>query len=237
MDKNVHKGHRARLRQNMSKLDFEQLQQHQVLEYLLSFVVARKDTNPIAHNLINHFGSFSAVLEAPANELMSVKGVGEVTAVFLHEFLNFYNYYVNNRSKRITVITNPMTALFYAKQLLSNQLVELFYVVLLDSQGAVLNTRKMGKGTKSSINVQIRDITKYALEHNAAQIFICHNHPDTDSTPSAEDLVFTEELTKALEPIGIKMSEHIIVGVDDCYSFKSGYKITSDMIKEYNQSR
>ena len=207
---------------------------HQVLEYLLSFVIARKDTNPIAHNLINHFGSFDKVLEAPVDELVKVNGVGQVTAVFLHEFLNFYEYYATHRVKKLSNITNSAGAALYSLELLKNKTNEEFYAILLDSQGFVLESHKMAQGSKSSVHVQIRDITKYALSKNAVQVVICHNHPDTDSTPSAEDIRFTQELENALKPNGINLLEHIIVGNDDCYSFRSSYKITPQMLSSYN---
>jgi len=233
MNKSIHSGHRIRLRDSMQKTDFDNMQPHQVLEYLLSFVIARKDTNPIAHQLINHFGSFDAVFEASVEELQQVDGVGEVAATFLHDFTRFFDYYNSHRAKKINCITNSITATMFANYLLANKLKEELYAILLDAQGYVLEYRKMADGNKSSVNVQIRDITKYALSHNATQVVVCHNHPTTDSSPSAEDVIFTDNLKDALTPNGISFNEHIIVGVNDCYSFNSGYKITKDMINSY----
>ena len=234
MTKGVHSGHRARLRQNMLAMGVDKMQPHQVLEYLLSFVIARKDTNPIAHNLINKFGSFDAVLEAPINELMQVDGVGEVAATFLHTFLDFYDHYSNNKVKKITAITNSMTATIFALGLLKNKTHEQLYAILLDAEGYVIDYKKLADGTKTSLNIHVREITKYALSHNATQVVVCHNHPDTDSTPSAEDNVFTDNLRTALTPNGITLNEHIVVGDVDCYSYNSGYKIDANMIEEYN---
>ena len=233
MKNNVHSGHRTRLRETMLKNDMNNMQPHQVLEYLLSFVVAQRDTNPTAHNLINKFGSIDGVFEAPIEELEQVEGVGKVTATFLHSFLSFYDYYSNHKVKKITSITNTITAVIFANSILKNKLKEELYAILLDAQGFVLDYRKMSDGTKSSVSVKIRDITKYALSHNATQVIVCHNHPDTDSTPSAEDELFTENLRNALTPNGISMNEHVIVGNSDSYSFNSGYKIDENMIKEY----
>lgn len=233
MANNVHTGHRQRLRETMQVVGMENMQEHQVLEYLLSFVVAQRDTNPTAHNLINHFGSFGAVLEASVEELESVQGVGKVTATFLHTFLKFYDYYLQHKPKKIDCINNSMMASMFASSVLKSKLTEQFYCALLDPQGYVITYKKMAEGSKSKLNVFIRDITKFALSHNATQVLVCHNHPDADSSPSAEDEEFTENLKLALIPNGIKMMDHVIVGKDDYYSFHVGYKYTDEQITEF----
>ncbi len=233
MTKGLHSGHRARLRQNMLENGMENMQQHQVLEYLLSFVIARKDTNPIAHRLIDTFGDICGVFEAPVEELKRIDGVGEVAATFLHSFLHFSNYYHKARGKRITYIINSASTVILAKSLFAGKQEEEMYAVLIDDFGKVLGTKKLANGTKSYVNVCIRDITRYALLYNAKKVLICHNHPDSTCTPSAEDKTFTESLKEALKPNQLEVSDHIIVGIDGCYSFNAGMYISEDMVDDF----
>ena len=233
MAKGLHSGHRARLRQNMLNNGMDNMQQHQVLEYLLSFVIARKDTNPIAHNLIDTFGDICGVLEAPVEELKQIDGVGEVAATFLHSFLQFSNYYNKARGKRITYVINSASTVILAKSLFAGKQKEEMYAVLIDDFNKVLGTKKLADGTKSYVNVCIRDITRYALMYNAKKVLICHNHPDSNSTPSAEDVAFTEQLKIALKPNQLEVKDHIIVGLDGCYSFNADMYISDDMVEEF----
>ncbi len=222
MAKNIHQGHRARMREVMRNVGLENMQEHQVLEYLLSFVVAQRDTNPTAHKLIERFGSFGEVLEASRNDLMQVDGVGDVVATFLSTFRDFYHYYNSHRKKLVYCINTTPDAVFFMRKILAGKSVEEFYVAALDGKGYVVAHKRMGTGSLTKVNVNIRDIIKFALDNNVNKIMIGHNHPDGDCTPSAEDLQFTDALKDALRYADIEMLEHIIVGKDKSYSYRSG---------------
>ena len=79
----LHKGHRQRLRQRILDQGLDSLEPHEILEYLLGCVIPRQDTNPLAHALIDRFGSLNAVFSAGMPELREVKGVGPNTARWL----------------------------------------------------------------------------------------------------------------------------------------------------------
>ena len=80
----VHENHRERMRRRVEKYGLDSLEEHEALEYLLFFVIPRRDTNPLAHALIGRFGSFAGVLEASEEELRTVEGIGPAAARFLH---------------------------------------------------------------------------------------------------------------------------------------------------------
>ncbi|MBQ7858523.1 MAG: hypothetical protein IJ347_00090 [Faecalibacterium sp.] len=95
----LHQDHRERMRRRVERYGLESLEEHEALEYLLYFAIPRRDTNPIAHALLNRFGSFAAVLEAAEEELLTVEGVGPSTARFLHAIQAIDRYYVASRSR------------------------------------------------------------------------------------------------------------------------------------------
>ena len=82
-DKGIHTGHRGRLREIINNTDATTLPEHQILELILTYVLPQKDVNPLAHELLNEFGSLANVFDANVTELTKINGVGEVVASFL----------------------------------------------------------------------------------------------------------------------------------------------------------
>ena len=88
-----HQGHRQRMRERVQNYGLDSLAEHEALEYVLYLTNAQKDTNGIAHDLIDRFGDFAAVLEASEEELCTVEGVGPATARMLHLLPEISRYY------------------------------------------------------------------------------------------------------------------------------------------------
>lgn len=220
--KNIHAGHRQRLRDSALKHGLNSMHDHQVLEFLLTFVVPQKDTNEIAHRLINEFGSFAGVLEGEIDRLMSVKGVGEVVAHFLYNQKNFFNYYQAN--KLITyddALISTYQTKRYFKALLSNKPSEELYLVGLDNQSKVIYCNMIERGSSNRASANIRKITNVIINNGLSNVVIAHNHPNGSCEPSAEDDRFTKKLFLALSTNDISLLDHIIVGDDDMYSYCS----------------
>lgn len=218
-NKNIHSGHRARLREVVEKRGLDGMPEHQVLEYMLSFVVPQKDTNVIAHNLIKEFGSLGVVLETNQKSLAKVNGVGEVVSHFLANFRNMFAYYQNIKAKSITTINNSKTAINYLKLFLHNKLVEELCVVGLNNKNQVIFSEKVGNGTVNKNDVSIRDITELVVRHHVSDIIIGHNHPKGKAVPSPEDDAFTRALACAMVTMNVSVLDHIIIGETDHYSY------------------
>ena len=82
----IHADHRSRMQKRVEREGLTSLAAHEVLEYLLFFAIPRKDTNALAHRLIQHFGGFCEVLEASEEQLMEVDGIGPASARLIHSF-------------------------------------------------------------------------------------------------------------------------------------------------------
>ena len=89
----IHEEHRARMQERVARDGLTSLAAHEVLEYLLYFSIPRRDTNPLAHRLIQHFGGFCQVLDASEEELMQVQGIGPASARLLHSFRDVARFY------------------------------------------------------------------------------------------------------------------------------------------------
>lgn len=218
-NKNIHQGHRKRLRELVMNNGLEGMPEHQVLEYILSFVVPQKDTNVLAHNLIKKFGGFTQVLEADSSLLASVEGVGEVVAHFLANFRRMYEFYQKQRVKDFSKIKNSRDAKNYISSYLRYKLVEELYFVGLDGKNNIVTTQKIASGTVNKSSVSIRAITELVVHNKISDVVIAHNHPKGKALPSVEDDRFTRALYCAMMANGVKLVDHLIIADDNYYSY------------------
>ena len=201
---NPHEGHREKLRQRFIRENgFEHFEDHQILELLLFYANPRSDTNPIAHALLDEFGSLKGVLEARPEMLMRVPGVGEKHRCAME---------VPDR------IGNSREAEKYCLSILAGQRTERFYVISLNAQCAVLGRRKISDGSLSEVSAYPRMVMETALNYNAHSVLLCHNHPGGTCAPSPEDIASTLQLQRLLNGVGILVLDHIIVAGDRTYS-------------------
>ena len=223
---NEHSGHRERLRDRVRKEGLKNFQDYQVLEYVLTFAIPYKDTNEIAHRLINKFGSFYGVLEADEEDIAIVEGMGNASAHFVANLRNIFHYYELDRSKMVSKIIGPGGAYNYIKPFLANKLVEEMYVVCLTPKSKIVSVEKISEGTANEANVNIRLIIDKMSRSKVSNIFVAHNHPKGKAVPSESDDKFTKALTTTLEISGSHMLDHIIIGEgDDYYSYRENNKI------------
>ncbi len=216
---NIHKGHRERLRETTNTIGFENLPEHQQLELLLSFVIPRKDTNPIAHDLIKKFGSFSAVLDANPKILMQVKGIGEVAANLISVCGKIPFAYRTSKMKQKTVLTCPSQIINYFEDIAVSSSTEKFYIIYLNTKNEVIKYEIFGDNSLDKVSIDFRDLIQKVLMYNSKGVIVCHTHPEGSANPSRQDLEFTKQLFVALSIIGIKLCDHIIFATTENFSF------------------
>ena len=205
-------GHRERVKRRFLSEDLDGFEAHNALEFLLFYALPRIDTNGIAHSLIDRFGSFSEVLEAPLDELASVDGVGDNAAIFLKLLHSTVRYYENDVSRR-------SQESFDSKDAIGKFLIEKFageknekvILLLLDNKGGLIESRVLHEGSVNSSAVNVRRITEIALMGRASSVTIAHNHPRGIAIPSADDISVTESIRRALMLVDIKLLDHYIV--------------------------
>ena len=220
MDNKVHDGHRERMRNRINSNGIEGLQPHEVLEYILYSFVPRKDTNVIAHRLIDKFGSFSEVVDASVEELTSINGVSEVAATFLHSLKGISNYYQLDKTSKKDKIDTLEKAGNYMCKLIGYENKEHAYLLLFNNQTELIKTELLSKGTVDKVGVYTREIAEITLRNKATNVIICHNHPSGGLKPSIEDINLTRSVYTSLRMINIRLLDHIIVAGDNYYSMK-----------------
>ena len=224
-DGSLHADHRKRLKDRFRKEGLDSFTQFQVLELLLFYVIPRRDTNEIAHRLINRFGSLSMVLEAPVEDLMKVEGIGPEAALFLHMMPAVGRaYFVDKTSQSRILKTIDQCGQFLLPYFFGRQ-VETVFLLCLDAKCKVLCCREVGEGSVNSAGISVRKIVELALNANATAVVLAHNHPSGVAVPSLEDVQTTHRIADALRAVEVHLVDHIVVADDDFVSMiMSGHR-------------
>lgn len=223
MADNPHNGHRDRLRKKFLDNSFDGLETHEILELMLYYAIPRKDTNPIAHKLIDSFGSISAVFDAPIDKLKE-QGVSENCAIYLKLIPQICRMYMedkHNNSDKIIDIDNIGENLKYK---FVGRDYEAVVLLLLDSKHKEVFCGVVNKGSVSACEVYVRKVIELAVQYNAKFAVLSHNHPSGLALPSNADILTTKKVYQALRLIDVVLIDHIIVADDDYVSLKeSGF--------------
>jgi len=219
MGENLHQGHRQRVKIRYLKEGLDAFADHQVLEMLLFYSVPRKDTNELAHKMLHEYGSLAGLFEAAPKDIAKKCGVSENTAILVSLIPSLARRYFQGKWGEKPVLSSTTTAGGYAISLFAGRTYECFYVICLDAQNRVNCAELVHEGTINETPVYPRNIVETALRHQANSIILAHNHPGGSLNPSSADIDVTNRIKAAMEPICIKVVDHIIVAGDKFFSF------------------
>lgn len=216
----IHSGHRARLKGRFFKSGIESFEEHEILEMLLFYSIPQIDTNPLAHKLLNKFGSIDKVFDAPFEELCSVEGVGNSTATlikFIPQLSRKYNEARLIKKQKIHSY-EQIVKIFQTKFIgVENEQILL---MLLSSDGSLLYCDFVNEGSINAVPVYVRKILTLALTYNSDTAIVSHNHPSGNAMPSSQDICSTRELFYAFESANIHFEDHIIIAGAEYSSMK-----------------
>ena len=218
-DMSIHENHRERLRNRYFRDNgFDHFQDHEVLEMLLFYTNPRSDINPIAHRLLDEFGSLKGVLEARPEMLQTVKGIGPQAAALISMVVPLTRIWSRCAMQSPRKVGNSREAEKYCVSILAGHRTERFYVIALNAQCSILGQRKISEGSLSEVSAYPRMVMETALNYNAHSVLLCHNHPGGTCAPSPEDISSTLQLQRLLNDVGILVLDHIIVAGGNTYS-------------------
>ncbi|MBS7297992.1 MAG: DNA repair protein RadC [Eubacteriales bacterium] len=209
--KNIHAGHRNRLKRKLLNMDSENFEPHEALEILLFYALPQKNTNPIAHELLQKFGSLSGVLEADLSDLIKVNGIKEHSATLIKLQLAMFRMYMQDKYEIKNMKITPDNAGDYIKRLFLGYNHEVLFAIMLDADFSLISTEKITEGTNNGTGIYSREIMSKALETNASNIILAHNHPNGLLIPSAADLNATRVIENGLSFINVRLVDHVIV--------------------------
>lgn len=215
----MHEGHRERVKKRFLNEGLDSFEDHQVLELLLFYAIPRKDTNELAHTLINKYGSLSAVFEADPVELATTIGISDNSAVLLSLIPYLSRYYLKDKWSKNEIIDSSTKAGKYLLDLFAGRNYEMFYLICLDVQNKVINASLVHEGTVNEVHIYPRIIVETALRYKANSVILAHNHPSGSMEISMADEEATKKIKLALNAISIQVMDHIIVAGNHYVSF------------------
>lgn len=220
----IHGGHRQRMKDRFMSHGLDNFDDHSVLELLLFFAQPRKDVNPIAHALLEHFGSLASVFDASADELSKVDGIGDSAATLIKLIPALSRRYQISKTSFEGILVTTEDIGNYLLPRFTGYREEVVYLTCLDAKNKVISCTLVSKGSVNAAHISTRSILETALNHNATSIILAHNHTSGVALPSTEDVVTTRQLSAVLKAAGIFLKDHLIIGGNDFVSLRDSDK-------------
>jgi len=211
-------GHRQRLRSRFLKGGAAALQDYELLELLLTYALPRADVKPLAKELLRHFGSFTGILDAPADALMQVSGLKESSAALIRLVKACAEHYLKEEVLKRQRIPSLTSLVDYCRTAMGGLADEQFRVIFLNSQNEIIAEEVVQEGTVNQTVVYPRKVLELALKHKATGLILVHNHPSGNLTPSAADQELTRALVKASHALNLKVHDHLIISRQGYFS-------------------
>ena len=216
-----YEGHRQRLKKRFAETGFQGFQDYEALEFLLYFALPRRDTKPIARNLLKRFKNFIGVIHADTQELEKIEGVGLHAALYLKAIGATVGFYFDERTKHEDFqFTNLDQLVDYFRAAIGGKPNEVMRILYLNSKNRLIYAENLSEGTVSEAIAFPRKIVEGALRYRATTVIIGHNHPGGLPEPSENDDAVTGEIKKALGTVAISLQEHVIVAPDGYFSYR-----------------
>lgn len=209
-----HSGHRNRLRKRAAVEGIESFEPHNLLELLLFYTIPRADTNETGHRLLSHFGSFSAVLDAPVEELESIYGVGPETAQFLNMLPAIFRLYMREKTAPVQKLSDIDECKDIFLSHFIGQTKEVLCMLCLQAGNTVGRCIEIAYGESDNVEADCRRIVMEALHANATGVVLAHNHPSGKTQASSADYYTTVRIADALNAVDIPLLEHFVFARD-----------------------
>jgi DNA repair protein RadC len=205
-------GHRARLRKRLIEGGGDALLDHELLEFLLTLAIPRRDTKPIAKALLREFGGLAAVFTADAEALSRVDGVGEgaVSAIKIAQAAALR--LLRDQASERPVLAGWQALLDYLRADMAHHAIERVRVLHLNSRNMLIRDELVSEGTIDQSAVHVREVIRRAIDLGSAAIILAHNHPSGDPAPSRADIELTRDIVEAGKRLGIAVHDHVIIG-------------------------
>ena len=214
-------GHRQRLKQRFLTAGPDALPDYELLELLLFSAIPRRDTKPLAKQLLERFGSFAEVINASPERLREVKGVGDAVITECKLVRAAALRVMRGTIMQRPVLSSWTAVLEYCRAAMGFEDREAFRILFLDKKNRLIADEVQQRGTVDHTPVYVREVVKRALELSASAIILVHNHPSGDPSPSRADIDMTRQIVEAAKPLGITIHDHVIVGRQGHASLKA----------------
>ena len=217
-DEQIHAGHRKRLLERFQTAGLRSFSDIEVLELLLTFAIPRRDTNPIAHRLLDRFSSLHTVFDAPIESLTQVEGVTPRAASLLHLIPAVWSRYSECRAEQTRYLCSVEDYSSVLVPRFHGVREEHVWMLSMDAKCKLLDCRELCSGSIGSVNLSVRRVSRIVKISMFMDRYPAHNHPTGIAVPSQEDVETTRRLAAALDLVEVRLMDHLIVADDDYIS-------------------
>lgn len=214
-------GHRARLRQRLAQGGADALLDHELVEYLLALAIPRRDTKPLAKQLLSEFGGIGGLLTADWQSLSRIPGLGETSIAALKVAQAAALRLLSSRVAEQPLLSSWQALLDYLRADMAHLTVERVRVLHLNSRNMLIRDEHMGDGSIDQAAIYTREVIRRAMELGSVALILVHNHPSGSPQPSRQDIDITRQIVDAGRPMGIAVHDHVIIGNEGYASFRS----------------
>lgn len=214
--KNVHAGHRERMRDRFEGSRGKGFEDHELLEMLLFYAIPRGNTNDIAHMLLQKFGSLEGVMSSSLEELSMIKGIGKNSAILIKIAFELHMRMLCDTGKDETYTTYDEIGEYLLKLFLHIR-VETVILLLFNKKGKIIKTATLATGNGDRASIDMKELVTVSATGGASSAVIAHNHPSGRAEPSFDDRVVTLQVEEILRSLEIKLVEHYVIA-DGVYS-------------------
>lgn len=201
------------------------LSDHELLALVLKVGNKKESCLALAQRMIQTCGGLANLSSLSIEQLKKFSGIGNAKAIELLACIELVKRIHFDKIVDRDVILNDQDFLEWLQKTLGHQTQEVFLLVFLDRYNHVQGYHSLYQGTACSIEINVNEVFRCAMNHNASKIILAHNHPSQLAMPSLADDQTTRQLVEAGKLLNIKVIDHIIVGYNSFYSYSREQKI------------
>ncbi len=194
---------------------------HEIVEYLLALAIPRRDTKPLAKDLLRKYGSFAGVINADSAALAQHPGMGETSAAALKVVALAARRLARTEIDKKPVLGSWQALLDYLHIDMAHLTVERVRILYLNSKNRLIQDDHLADGSIDEASIHPREVIRRALDLGATAIILAHNHPSGSPEPSRADIQITNRISEAGRLLGIMVHDHVIIGRDGHVSLKA----------------
>jgi DNA repair protein RadC len=218
---NSNNGHRVRLRTKLLEKNGDSLHDHELVEYLLTLAIPRRDTKLLAKQLISQYGSLAGLFAADATSLKAQVGMGETSVAAIKIVQACTLRMLSEPVREQPILSSWQALLDYLRADMAHLTIERVRILYLNSKNMLIRDELTSEGSVDQAAIYTREVIKRAMDLGAVAVILVHNHPSGDSAPSKQDISMTRDIIDAGKRLGIGVHDHIIIGKDGFFSMRS----------------
>jgi len=221
----IHKGHRERMKKRFLENKGNGFMQHELLEIVLYSLLPRVNTNEIAHDIIQRYGSLkNMLLYGNYDEFMTVDGIGDKSAFYLSVMCNLFRQADDYETKR-KYLRNRTAYKSYALNMLKKEATEAVIFVCLNENDEIIRYKILSRGKSNHVTLSFYELARFVISTDCKKVMMAHNHPMGEAIPSMEDIFETQRIKNFLSELEIQLVDHIVVNEKNAYSIFENHEL------------